>query len=101
MSVTTLDFPDLAIIPYKIYSNKNIEPNAKLHFGCLLELSKKEGFYCATNKQFADMHGVTIRQIRRWHKSLEENGFIKMTRKNCSENINLIQVFFDGNGGDL
>ena len=38
-----LDLPYLAIIPYKIMSDKSLNPNATLQFGCLSALAVKEG----------------------------------------------------------
>ena len=78
----TLEFPYLAAIPYKIMSDKNLCPNAKLHFGCLAGLSKREGYCWATDEQLAEMHGVQLRQIQRWHKELEDRGHIFRKNEN-------------------
>ena len=71
-----IDFPYLAIIPFQVMSNQKISANTKLHFGCLTALSKKCGYCYATDEQLAKMHNVKERQIKRWHKELEENDFI-------------------------
>ena len=79
-----LEYPYLAVIPYAVMSDKKLTPYAKLHFGCLAALSKKEGYCFASDKQLAEMHQVDERQISRWHKSLEENNHIVRDTYNVS-----------------
>ena len=79
---TVLEFPYISIIPYSVMSCTDLEPNAKLHYGCLAGLSKKEGYCWATDEQLAEMHKVSERQIKRWNDSLEKNGFIKRITEN-------------------
>jgi len=71
-----IDFPFICSIPYDVMSDKSLKPNAKLHFGCLVALSKKGGYCYATDEELAKMHGVNERQIRRWHDGLEKNNHI-------------------------
>lgn len=78
----TLEFPYIAVIPFKVMSDPDLPPNAKLHYGCLAGLSKKEGYCWATNEQLAEMHGVHESQIKRWQKELEEKGFIRRVQEN-------------------
>ena len=77
-----LEFPYIAVIPYKVMADTDIEANAKLHYACLAGLSKKEGYCWATDEQLAEMHGVSTRQIKRWNKSLEEHGHITRETEN-------------------
>ena len=79
---TVLEFPYISIIPYSVMSCTDLEPNAKLYYGCLAGLSKKEGYCWATDEQLAEMHKVSERQIKRWNDSLEKNGFIKRITEN-------------------
>lgn len=51
--------------------------NAKMLYGSILSLSKKNGYCYATNKFLAEQHNATKRSVIRWIKSLEENGYIK------------------------
>jgi len=83
-----LDFPYLAVIPYDVMIDTDLEPNAKLHFGCLSALSKKEGYCYATDKQLAQMHGVNIAQIERWNKHLKDKKFIHTESKNITYRSN-------------
>ncbi len=79
---TQLDMPYVAIIPYAVMSDKEIEANAKLHYGCLAGLAKKEGYCWASDDQLAEMHGVHKSQIKRWHNSLEKKGHIRRQTEN-------------------
>ena len=79
-----LEFPYLNTIPYKVMIDKNLCPNAKLHFGCLVALSRKFGYCFASDKELAKMHEIDIRQITRWHKSLEDQKHILRVTNNIS-----------------
>lgn len=84
MAENSLELPYLAVIPYSILSDKDLEANAKLHFGCLAGLSKKNGYCWATDDQLAEMHEVSTRQILRWMKALESKGYIRRVTENIS-----------------
>ena len=73
---TRLELPYLAVIPYAVLSDKDLQPNAKLFYGCLVGLAKKEGYCWASNEQLADMFGVKERVVVRWLESLEKKSFI-------------------------
>ena len=77
-----LDLPYLAIIPYAVLSDKDLLPAAKIYYGCLVGLSKKQGYCWATDASLAFQQGVDERTIKRWNKSLEEKGFIVRMTKN-------------------
>ena len=77
-----LDFPYICAIPYNVMADTELEPSAKLHYACLAGLSKREGYCWATDEQLAEMHGVSLSQLKRWNKSLEEQGHIKRETEN-------------------
>ena len=77
-----LDFPYLTTIPYAVMSSKKVCPQAKLHYGCLVALSKNHGYCWATNEQLAEMHQVSLTQIKTWNSELKKEGFIKLLTKN-------------------
>ena len=78
----SLEMPYMAHIPYKVLSDKNLQPMAKIHFGCISGLAVKEGYCWATDKQFAEMHGVDESTIKRWNKELEKGGHIQKISEN-------------------
>lgn len=82
MTETKLDLPYLAVIPYNILIDNDLNPAAKIFYGCLVGLSKKEGYCYASDEQLAEQHSVDVRTIKRWLKSLEEKGFISRHTKN-------------------
>lgn len=89
---TRLEFPYLAVIPYAVLSDKDLQPNAKLFYGCLVGLAKREGYCWASDKQLAEMFGVREREIHRWLSRLEEKGFIFRETENLPHKEN--EVFF-------
>jgi len=84
MSEQKLDYPYLAILPYEVMKVKKIPAAAKIHYACLVGLSKKEGYCWATDEQLAEMHEVDISQIKRWNLILEKKGFISRETKNVT-----------------
>jgi hypothetical protein len=71
-----LELPYIAVIPFAVLSDKDLQPNAKLFYGCLAGLAKKEGYCWASNENLADMFGVKERIVARWLETLEKKGFI-------------------------
>jgi len=67
-----------AIIPATIRYDKSLSPNAKLLYGELTALCKKEGYSWATNKYFANLYQVDRSSISHWIKKLEEAGYIRI-----------------------
>ena len=80
--MTTLEFPYLSILPYAVLSDKDLRPNAKIFYSCLVGLAKKEGYCWASNQQLAEMMQVQPRAIRLWLESLEKKGFIRRDIRN-------------------
>jgi hypothetical protein len=68
----------IAIIPANVRYDKNLNPNAKLLYGELTALSRKEGYAWASNNYFANLYQVDRSSISRWIKSLHDAGYIKI-----------------------
>ena len=64
-----------AIIPANV-RYADIMPNAKLLYWEITALSNKTGFCYASNAYFANLYGVSSRQIINWINQLEKFGFI-------------------------
>ncbi len=74
-------FQELAfdvVIPSHLIVNPNLEPNAKLFYGLVRNLTKLEGYCYASNQYLADMMEVDKRTVQRWIESLEENNYIEI-----------------------
>lgn len=65
-----------AIIPADVRYDDDLIPNAKLLYGEITALCRKEGYCWATNKHFADLYGTSEKTITRWISNLEEKGYI-------------------------
>lgn len=73
-------FQELAfdvVLPSHLLVNPNLEPNAKLLYGLVRNLSRLEGYCFARNKYLAEMMEVDPRTIQRWLQGLEEQGYIE------------------------
>jgi len=79
-----LELPFLLILPSKVTKCKKMSLGARMHFAVLAGLAVNEGYCWTRDETLAEMNDVSTRQIKRWHKELESNGFIK---RECS-NIN-------------
>lgn len=71
-----LYLPKYCILEINIRENKNISESAKIYFGELAVLANKYDKIFATDERLAEMKGVSIDTVKKWHKSLEEEGFI-------------------------
>lgn len=67
-----------AVIPANVRYNKHLEPSAKLLYGEITALCRREGYCWASNKYFSDLYEVDERTIQRWLKSLKEQEFISV-----------------------
>jgi DNA-binding MarR family transcriptional regulator len=76
------NLPFLTVIPFNVMSNKKLEAEEKLHYGCMFVLRNSKGNCIATIKQLAEMQNVSIEQIEKWNKSLEDQGYITLKDKN-------------------
>lgn len=72
-----LEMPYMAVIPFAVLSDEDLSPAAKIFFGCLAGLAKREGYCYADNDQLAEMQKVDRRQISRWLLQLERKGFVR------------------------
>lgn len=80
----SLQMPYLCTIPNAVLCCESLPANAKIHFGCLAGLAQRNGYCWATDIQLAEMHGVSVSQIVRWHDKLEAENFIKRETENVS-----------------
>ena len=80
--MTDLELPFLAVIPHAVLADQDLQPNAKLFYGCLVGLAKKEGYCWASNEQLAEMFGVKPRIVARWLEHLGKKGFISREVQN-------------------
>lgn len=72
-------FQELAfdvVLPSHLLINPNLEPNAKLLYGLVRNLTKVEGYCYARNKYLAELMEVTPRSIQNWLEALENEGYI-------------------------
>jgi hypothetical protein len=77
-----LDLPFNAIIPYHVQADENISDAAKIYFGQITGLAVRCGYIWATDEQLSEMKKVSIRNIQRWNKELEDGGFIVRETQN-------------------
>jgi hypothetical protein len=89
-----------AVIPANVRYDESLPPNAKLLYGEITALCNAEGYCWASNKYFADLYGVSIASIKRWIKSLIDNGYItsRLIYKEGSNEIDMryIQICTEG-----
>jgi len=67
-----------AIIPATVRYDKSLNPYARLLYGELTALAKKEGYAWATNKYFANLYQVDRSSISHWIKQLQDKGYIRV-----------------------
>lgn len=65
-----------AIIPASVRYDERLTPNAKLLYGEITALCKKQGYCWATNDYFAQLYKTSDKTIGRWIKSLIDKKFI-------------------------
>ena len=65
-----------AIIPADVRYDSDLIANAKLLYGEITALCKKEGYCWATNKHFAELYETSEKTISRWIANLEDKGYI-------------------------
>lgn len=66
-----------AIIPARV-RYADIMANAKLLYGEITALASQEGYCWATNGYFANLYGVSEKQVSLWFKQLIEHKFIEI-----------------------
>ncbi|WP_207871910.1 hypothetical protein DOK78_002561 [Enterococcus sp. DIV2402] len=70
-----------AIIPANVRYDKKLIPNAKLLYGEITALCNEKGYCWASNDYFAKLYTVDKKTIKKWLKSLEDNGYIQRNYK--------------------
>ena len=66
-----------AVIPATVRYNKKLGSTAKLFFAEITALSNFEGFCWASNQYFSELFNISVTQVSRLIKELEDNGFVK------------------------
>ena len=69
-----------AILPATVRYDNSLMYKAKLLYAEISALSNKFGFCFAGNKYFADLYGISTRQVITIIQNLEERGYIKVER---------------------
>lgn len=81
-----------AIIPATIRYDKDLMDKAKLIYAEISALTNKHGYCFANNQYFADLYGVSIRQITTIISVLEKKGYIKTERRGGERKIFVFDV---------
>ena len=68
-----------AIIPADVRYDKDLPANAKLLYGEIGSLANKKGYCFAANAYFAELFGISERQITRLLNSLAVKGYISIS----------------------
>lgn len=66
----------ISIIPAPVIEDESLQPNAKILYGVLTSLMRREGYCWASNAQLSAAMHCTEDVIRRWLASLREAGYI-------------------------
>jgi hypothetical protein len=72
---------DFLIIPSQIAYDSELPSNARLLYGEIAFLCKKNGYCWATNEYFANLYGVSKTSVSLWIKELIDHGFVGSTLK--------------------
>lgn len=70
--------PNYAITPADVLYDKDLPPMAKLLYGEITCLTKKDGFCWATNAYFAELHEMSKDRISKLISILEKKGYISV-----------------------
>lgn len=65
-----------AVIPASVRYDEKLIPNAKLLYGEITALCKKQGYCWATNDYFATLYKTSDKTIGRWIKSLVDRKYV-------------------------
>ena len=67
-----------AIIPATVRYDKSLNPYARLLYGEITALAKKEGYAWASNQYLANLYQVDRGSISHWIKQLQDKGYIRV-----------------------
>ena len=67
-----------AVIPAIVMYDKSLNPYARLLYGALTSLAKKEGYAWASNQYLASLYQVNRTSISHWIKQLQDAGYIRV-----------------------
>lgn len=70
-----------SILPAPVRYDKNLQDKAKLLYSEITALSNKSGYCYANNKYFAELYGISTRQVTRLIGALTQKGYIKVENK--------------------
>ncbi|NCD40577.1 MAG: helix-turn-helix domain-containing protein [Bacteroidia bacterium] len=79
-----------AIIPATVRYDDVVGSTAKLLFAEITALSNQEGYCWASNQYFAELFKISITQVSRLIKSLEDRGFLKSEVDRAGGNLRKI-----------
>lgn len=71
-----LYLPKHCIVPLEVRLDDSIPDGAKIYLGELNVLANKFGYVFASDEALAEMKGMSVRSIERWHEVLEKGGHI-------------------------
>lgn len=91
-----------AVLPSHLLLNQEIEPNAKVFYAFVRNLTKSNGFCYASNDYLTELMDCDERTIRRWLSSLQEQGYIEIFIKIGTKDrkIYLSQKYITATPGD-
>lgn len=83
-----LYLPKYCVIPLEVRDDPNLSDSCKIYLGELEVLSNRYGYIWCSDKDLAQMKGVSLRTIERRHRELENAGYIyrQTTKKHYKVN---------------
>jgi DNA-binding transcriptional ArsR family regulator len=86
-----------SVIPAEVRYAK-ISSSAKLFYGELTALAKKNGYCYASNAYFSKLYEVSRTTISLWVKELKDNNFIKVEFERNGQEVKLRKIYIGGGG---
>lgn len=81
-----------AIIPANVRYDTQISSTAKLLYAEISSLTNSKGFCFASNEYFANLYGISIRQVRNLIGKLEERCYITVERETSQRKIFIFEA---------
>ena len=82
------DTSHYTVIPAHVRYNKSLAQNAKLLYGEIMALCRKDGCCRVSKNYFAELYGVQRSSISSWIKSLINEGYITVEKLTPAESFN-------------